>query len=89
MSDAKRISAILFDFDGTITSQGHLDFPKIRREIGCPAGLSILEYIESLPAVARIKAEKTVDDIEMAAAGAVSAASGLYEILQFGQDRKK
>ena len=83
MSERWRLSAILFDFDGTITSQGHLDFPKIRNAIGCPPGTSILEHIDSLSTEDRQIAEKTLDDFEMAAAGEVSAAPGLAKILQF------
>lgn len=43
------IRGVLFDFDGTLTMPGALDFPTIKREIGCPPDLPILEYLESLP----------------------------------------
>jgi hydrogenase expression/formation protein HypE len=41
--------AVLFDFDGTLTRPGLLDFAVIRNAINCPRNLSILEYIEMLP----------------------------------------
>ncbi|MFP4566874.1 MAG: HAD-IA family hydrolase, partial [Spirochaetaceae bacterium] len=42
-----RIDAVLFDFDGTLTRPGVLDFDLIRREIGCPPGEGILRFIQS------------------------------------------
>ncbi len=41
--------AVLFDFDGTLTRPGILDFAAIRQAIGCPPGETILEYILALP----------------------------------------
>jgi HAD superfamily hydrolase (TIGR01509 family) len=43
-----RINAVLFDFDGTITRPGSLDFSIIKRELGCPRELPVLEFIEQL-----------------------------------------
>ncbi|MCG8570582.1 MAG: HAD-IA family hydrolase [Spirochaetes bacterium] len=43
-----RIKAILFDFDGTLTEPAAIDFQLIRKEIGCSAQVSILEYIEKI-----------------------------------------
>ncbi|MEI6448410.1 MAG: HAD-IA family hydrolase [Actinomycetes bacterium] len=48
-----RLRAVLFDFDGTLTRPGALDFPAIKRELGCPADSLVLEWIEALPAGAR------------------------------------
>jgi hydrogenase expression/formation protein HypE len=42
-----RIKGVLFDFDGTLTLPGALDFPSIRKEISCPHEMPILEFIES------------------------------------------
>jgi hydrogenase expression/formation protein HypE len=40
MADAPyRIDAVLFDFDGTLTRPGALDFSVIKRAIGCPDGI--------------------------------------------------
>ncbi|PKL35791.1 MAG: hypothetical protein CVV44_19890 [Spirochaetae bacterium HGW-Spirochaetae-1] len=55
MTDLKRIKkgyrvgAVLFDFDGTLTKPGHLDFPAIKREVGCPDSMPVLEFIEAMP----------------------------------------
>ena len=42
------IRGVLFDFDGTLTMPGALDFPAIKRELRCPPDLPILEYLETL-----------------------------------------
>lgn len=43
------IKGVLFDFDGTLTSPGALHFDAIKKEIDCPSGIPILEYLETLP----------------------------------------
>ena len=43
------IKAVLFDFDGTLTKPGALNFPLLKETINCPADTPILEFIESLP----------------------------------------
>jgi HAD superfamily hydrolase (TIGR01509 family) len=42
------LKAVLFDFDGTLTRPGALDFETIRKALGCPHGMPILEFIGSL-----------------------------------------
>ena len=42
------IKAVLFDFDGTLTTPGALDFPAIRSDLCCPPNTPILEYIQSM-----------------------------------------
>jgi len=42
------IRAVLFDFDGTLTLPGALDFQAIKRSMGCPLQMAILEYIDTL-----------------------------------------
>jgi HAD superfamily hydrolase (TIGR01509 family) len=43
------IRAVLFDFDGTLTEPGSLDFAAIRKAVDCPEESYILEHIETLP----------------------------------------
>jgi hydrogenase expression/formation protein HypE len=50
---AKRIRGVLFDFDGTLTLPGALDFPSIKEEISCPNEMPVLEFIEGQPAEKR------------------------------------
>lgn len=63
------ISAIIFDFDGTLTRPHGIDFEGIRRDIGCAPGESILEHIENLhDPDARQRAEEIIYRYEMEAA---------------------
>jgi hydrogenase maturation factor len=48
MKTAISVKAILFDFDGTLSQSGALDFKKIRNAIGCPDDKPILEYIDRI-----------------------------------------
>jgi hydrogenase expression/formation protein HypE len=43
-----RISAVLFDFDGTLTKPDALDFSVIKDILGCPKEIPALEFIESI-----------------------------------------
>ncbi|MCD6296112.1 MAG: HAD family hydrolase [Deltaproteobacteria bacterium] len=43
------INAVLFDFDGTLTKPGALNFSLLKNTIGCPSHLPVLEFIDSLP----------------------------------------
>lgn len=43
-----RISAVLFDFDGTLTKPDALDFSVIKKILGCPNEIPALEFIESI-----------------------------------------
>jgi hydrogenase expression/formation protein HypE len=40
------MKGVLFDFDGTLTQPGALDFPAIKQAIGCPHSMPILEFIK-------------------------------------------
>lgn len=44
----EKLEAILFDFDGTLTEPGCLDFPAIKRKVGCPPEEPVLEFIAGL-----------------------------------------
>ena len=63
------IRGILFDFDGTLTHPAALDFPLMRRSIGCPDEMDILGFIDSLEtADARRDAMDKINRIELDAA---------------------
>lgn len=49
INNTPRIQGVLFDFDGTLTGPGVLNFPKIKKQLGCPVDQPILEFIESMP----------------------------------------
>ena len=42
-----QIKGVLFDFDGTLTLPGALDFHAIKHEMNCPLDLPILEFIQT------------------------------------------
>ncbi|MFP4613277.1 MAG: HAD-IA family hydrolase [Spirochaetaceae bacterium] len=64
-----RIDAVLFDFDGTLTRPGLLDYARIREEIGCPPEVGILRYIASRPSETdKRRAEETLLRHEQSAA---------------------
>ena len=42
------IKAVLFDFDGTLTKPGALDFPLLKKTIGCPSDIPVLEFINRI-----------------------------------------
>jgi len=68
-----RIDAVLFDFDGTLTNPGALDFAAIREAVGCPPGELILEYLESLDDAAEKAGKYALLDAFEADAAAGSA----------------
>lgn len=41
------IQGILFDFDGTLTKPGTIDFISLKTQIGCPNSITVLEYINT------------------------------------------
>jgi hydrogenase expression/formation protein HypE len=66
--DEKRIKGVLFDFDGTLTLPGALDFPAIKRELNCPMDIPILEYLETVPAELKPPLMKILESAEEKAA---------------------
>jgi HAD superfamily hydrolase (TIGR01509 family) len=48
MPPSYQIRAVLLDFDGTLTEPGILDFPAIKKSLGCPLEEAILEFIETI-----------------------------------------
>ena len=74
--------AVLFDFDGTLTRPGAIDFSRLRALLGCPPKVPILEYIDSLPdARAREQAHRSLDDFELEAARASVPNDGAERII--------
>ena len=58
------IRGVLFDFDGTLTRPGSLDFPAIKAELGCPLDQPILEFLATLPRDRRSALMKILDEME-------------------------
>jgi hydrogenase expression/formation protein HypE len=66
--DEKGIKGVLFDFDGTLTLPGALDFPAIKRELNCPMDIPILEWLETVPAEVKPPLMKILESAEEKAA---------------------
>ena len=64
------IKGVLFDFDGTLTLPGALDFPAIKKALGCPLDQSILEFVESQPPDQQTELMKILEEREAQAAQA-------------------
>lgn len=73
---------MLFDFDGTLTQPGDLDFETIRMAVDCPAGVGLLEYLDGIadPSERRRK-EAVLEDAEAAAAGKGRLNRGALELV--------
>ena len=54
MKIENKIKGVLFDFDGTLTLPGALDFLAIKHEMNCPPDLPILEFIQTRPPEDRV-----------------------------------
>ena len=81
---SKSIKAVLFDFDGTLTRPGILDFGAIRQAIGAPAGLPILEHIGALaPGKPRDQANRILERFELEAAERSLPNPGAEDLIVF------
>jgi len=78
------IQAILFDFDGTLTLPGAIDFPRIKKMIGCPADMPVLEFIEKTENPAeKMQSVKILEDAEIQSARISKPNAGAEEIIRF------
>ncbi len=77
------IKAVVFDFDGTLTMPGAIDFAGIRKALGCPQSQPILEFLEALegsPEHARACA--VLDEFEMRAAARATPNVGAEQTIR-------
>jgi hydrogenase expression/formation protein HypE len=80
---AFRLRAVLFDFDGTLTRPGALDFVAVKRAVGCPPECLLLEWIEALPAGAqRTAALAALERFEMEGAAKSQPNEGAEDLLR-------
>ena len=85
----ERIAAVVFDFDGTLTKPDALDFPLIKKRLGCPADTPILEFIEGLPSTqAREAAQAMLDRFELEAAHNSKPNYGAEDLIAFLKARQ-
>ncbi|MBN2469054.1 MAG: HAD-IA family hydrolase [Deltaproteobacteria bacterium] len=78
------VKAVLFDFDGTLTAPGALDFSAIKQALGCPAHKPVLEFIESLTDYReQERAFFQLEHFEMSAAANAQPNRGAEELIQY------
>ena len=76
-----RLRGIVFDLDGTLVDSA-LDFAAMRREIGCPEGTGLLEFVATLDSQAeREAAEAVIHRHEMAGAARATWMPGASKLL--------
>lgn len=81
-----RIDGILFDFDGTLTRPGALDFSAFKRKIGCPEQTPVLEFMGRLQDRRRVqKITAELDCFEMKGASISRPNAGADTILSFAK----
>ena len=74
----------MFDFDGTLTVPGLIDFMAIKKAIHCPDNSTILEFIESLTADdERKKAFHVLEEYEDKAAKAAHPNENAEEVVSY------
>ncbi len=84
MNQSFYIKAVLFDFDGTLTKPGALNFPRLKKTIGCPADVPVLEFIEDLPTLSqRNDALKELEYFEKEAAVNSKPNIGAQKLIHF------
>lgn len=62
------LKGVLFDFDGTLTRPGAIDFLAIKQTIGCPGDVAILEFIKLQTPENRVVLTKILEEYEAEAA---------------------
>ena len=79
-----RIDAVLFDFDGTLTRPGSLDFSVIKKAIGCPNDVPVLEFMAGVDdPVQRLDMARQLDRFELDGAVASRPNAGAEQLVAF------
>jgi hydrogenase expression/formation protein HypE len=83
-----RIVAVVFDFDGTLTRPGAIDFAAIREAVGCPKGIGLLEFLGAIEdPEERLLKEAVLIAAEMHAAEHCQPNEGAEELVAFLRER--
>ena len=86
---AYTVQAVLFDFDGTLTKPGAIDFQAVKQSIDCPLDQPILEFIENLGDHAQqTEAHAVLRTMELAAARQSRPNGGVDDLMGFLRNRR-
>jgi HAD superfamily hydrolase (TIGR01509 family) len=86
---AYTVNAVLFDFDGTLTQPGAIDFRAVKQSIGCPPDQPILEFIRSMRDDARqAEANAVLHAMELEAARRSRPNGGVDALVRFLRARQ-
>lgn len=83
----KKYSAVIFDLDGTL-AETKLDFALMRKDLGFPADVSILEHLETLPKEKQVIANQIILDHEMRGAHNSYLTRGADKLLNHLEENK-
>lgn len=76
------IKAVLFDFDGTLTRPGAIEFKIIKKALGCPTDQPVLEFIDAMATEQDQRdAMRRLDRFEAAAAAKSLPNDGAQDII--------
>ena len=76
------VKGVLFDFDGTLTIPGAIDFFEIKDYLGCPMETPVLEFINTLNKEEQQKAYNYLDRCEEEAARVSLPAPGAETVIR-------
>ncbi len=87
MIDRHVLHGMIFDLDGTLVDSG-LDFDAIRRDMGLPAGMPILETLDQIPAgVEKDRMLEVLRQHELNGAARATLYDGVLEFLEWLDQR--
>ncbi len=79
-----RLTGVIFDFDGTLTKPGAIDFATVHRAVGCPRDIGLLEFLgEIADPEERGRKEVVLVAAEMEAAERCLPNEGADELVAF------
>ena len=79
-----KLAGVIFDFDGTLTEPGALDFAALHKAVGCPREIGLLEFLAQLTDPAeRAAKEAILLEAEVEAAERCRPNEGAAELVAF------
>ena len=82
-----RLEGVIFDFDGTLTKPGAIDFAAIHEAVGCPRHVGLLEFLSEMTDLEeRARKEAVLHAAEAEAAERCRPNEGAVELVAFLRD---